>query len=48
MGENYNTGRGASLQEEIDFGDDIHQEIDAWIQPADGYEGTSQGLLPKT
>jgi len=38
--------RGASLQEKIDFGDDIHQETDARTQFADGYGGASQGLLP--
>ena len=46
MGQRYNIGREASLQEEIDFGDDIHQETDAWIQTADGYGGASQGLSP--
>jgi len=32
------------LQEEINFGDDIHQETDVRTQLADGYEGTSQTL----
>ena len=32
------------LQEEIDFGDDIHREIDALTQLADGYGVASQGL----
>jgi len=44
--QRYNTGWRASLQEEIDFGDDIHQEINTWTQPADGYRGASQGLSP--
>jgi len=35
---------GASLQEEIDFEDDIHQETDAWTQPTNRYGGASQGL----
>ena len=43
--QHYNPGRGASLQEEIDFGDDIHQETDAWTQLADD-GGASQGLPP--
>jgi len=37
-----NIGRGVSLQEEIDFGDDIHQETVAWTQLAD-MEGAFQG-----
>jgi len=44
--EHYNTGRGASLQKEINFADDIHQETDARTQLADGYGGVSQGLPP--
>ena len=39
-----NTGRGASLQEEIDFIDGIHQKTDSRTQFADGYGGASQGL----
>ena len=35
--DNINIGRRASPQKEIDFGDDIHQETNAWIQSADGY-----------
>ena len=46
MEQRYNIRRGTSLQEEIDFGDDIHQETDARTQLADGYGGTSQGLPP--
>ena len=46
MGQRYNTGRGVSLQEEIDFEDDIHQETDAQTQLADGYGEASQGLYP--
>jgi len=42
----YNIGRGTSLQEEIDFGDDIHQETNGYMdQPANGYGGISQDLL---
>ena len=40
-----NIGGGVSLQEVIDFGDNIHQETDTWTQPADEYGGASQGLL---
>jgi len=46
LGERYNTGRGSSLQKEINFGDDIHQETDARTQLADGHGGASQGLPP--
>jgi len=46
LGQHNNTGRGASLQEEIDFGDDIHQETDVRIQFADEYGGVFQGLSP--
>ena len=42
----YNTERGASLQKEINFGDDIHKETDARSQVADGYGGASEGLPP--
>ena len=46
MEERYNTERGASLQKEINFGDDIHQKTDARTQLADGCGGASQGLPP--
>jgi len=44
LGQRYSTERGVLLQEEIDFGNDINQETDAWTQPANGYKGTSQDL----
>jgi len=44
IGTTSNTGRGASLQEEIDFGDNIHPDTDARTQLANGYGGASQGL----